>query len=51
MKAIHNSFWSIRSQAGAVISLGRYHFESNSQRIQNNNIILCSCDFLRKIPF
>nr|WP_165389775.1 hypothetical protein [Cecembia calidifontis] len=51
MKAIHNRVRLVVDGKQAVISLGRYHFESNSQLITGTYKEEYGCDFLRKIPF
>ena len=51
LKAIHNPADLIELNALAVISLGKYHFESNSQLTGSAKSRLQGCDFPRKVPF
>ena len=51
LKAIHNWDRKSKKKHWAVISMGNYHFESNSQHGTLLNVYLDSCDFHGKLPF
>ena len=51
LKAIHNNKSNFSKQRFAVISMGNYHFESNSQHPINDYDQKSSCDFHGKLPF
>ena len=43
MKAIHNTAWKTRVFRQVFTVLQRYDFESNSQRLDVNNVLIVRC--------